>query len=335
MNSTLFGIYKISFSTQKVHFNMEEHDTSVSINPTTVTVYGVIYYVLTVINFIVTPTYMYVVIFKSKDTMKSFKNLLIAGMPFLIYSTTFISITIPIYAYKICNYQFHGVIKGVSLATNVAMTTALDICDQMNADLMLVMLINRYQIISANFIEHSKFLYPAIYAFLALTNVLQSAILIVKLVLEPIMPSLENSFITNINFFIISTGLILLSRIYAHLKIVFLNRSFATKVKPVITPATLQLHTMLFRAVLSNVFVTIVSKLLYMTLVIGILVDQSSLDILINIVTMFHNISYICEMVITLYFVKPYREFIASFFRRSVEVPIAAFRSNTFQISFH
>uniref|UniRef100_A0A7E4W4T8 G_PROTEIN_RECEP_F1_2 domain-containing protein n=1 Tax=Panagrellus redivivus TaxID=6233 RepID=A0A7E4W4T8_PANRE len=313
---------------------MEAYDTFV-IKPSTVTIYSVVYYVITGINLIVTPIYMFSVIFKSKETMRSYKNLLIFGMPFLIYSTTFISITIPIYAFETCVFQFHGIISKVSRSTNVGITTVALICDQVNADLLLVMLINRYQLISKDFVEHLRFHYPAIYAFIAVTNLLQNALLIVKLVLLPILPFVEASFIGDGNFFVITTGVILLTRIYGHVKVVLLNKSFAIKIKPVITPATLQLHTMLFRAVLANVLVTVLSKLLYLTLIIAILIDQSFMDVMINVVTIIHNLTYICEMIITLYFVKPYREFITSFFRRSVEAPIAAFRSNTWQITFH
>uniref|UniRef100_A0A7E4ZZ26 Serpentine Receptor, class Z n=1 Tax=Panagrellus redivivus TaxID=6233 RepID=A0A7E4ZZ26_PANRE len=311
---------------------MEELPTFVTLPPTTVLIYSIIYYAITVINILVTPIYMYAVIFKSKDSMKSFKKLLIAGMPFLIYSTFSISLTIPIYAVETYVFQWHGLINNVPRAVNVGLTTFALICDQQNSDLMLIMLIIRYQIISRDFVKPSKFLYPSIYGFIAFTNIFQTILLVIRLILPPFISSVETSIIANANFFIASTGFILTSRIYAFIKVFLINRSFARKIQPIISPSTLQMHTMLFRAVLSNVLVTVVSKLPYLTVIIGFLIDQSVMEVMVNVISISHNLTYICEMIITLYFVRPYRDFVRNIFRTNVEVPVELFQSSTLQV---
>uniref|UniRef100_A0A7E4VX22 Serpentine receptor class gamma n=1 Tax=Panagrellus redivivus TaxID=6233 RepID=A0A7E4VX22_PANRE len=175
--------------------------------------------------------------------MKSFKNLLIAGMPFQIYSTALIIFTIPIYVFNFGEFKLHGLIHDTPREVTVGIMTIANVCDQINSDLLLVMLVNRYHILTSDFIDHSQYLYPGIYGFVVVTNVIQNGLLVTKLILRKMIPFLENSFITNEKFFVIATGVILLTRTYAHIKIFLLNRSFAATMHSMVTPGMLQLHT--------------------------------------------------------------------------------------------
>uniref|UniRef100_A0A7E4VNC4 G_PROTEIN_RECEP_F1_2 domain-containing protein n=1 Tax=Panagrellus redivivus TaxID=6233 RepID=A0A7E4VNC4_PANRE len=271
-----------------------------------------------ILTLIVAPFFIYAIVYKSSHLMSTYRTLMIAYIPFSALTTISISTTVPLYDRKACRFFFHGFVPFQDGVLSSVLAIIIFINDFVTTDILLIILINRYHTVSKHIVSHRRSVYYTFYVLIAITNIIESLtmLLLLSYSLYPTHIAVKFTFLEDI--FLPITGIYQITRITAFITIVYLNLKFGIKYASTSSANVVRLHKMLTKTVVANVLTTMFFTRLPMLAIVAA-ISSNSFDLInlaINGGICFMNCAFLSDMLITLYFVAPYRRFVKSLWRR-------------------
>uniref|UniRef100_A0A7E4V7B0 Serpentine receptor class gamma n=2 Tax=Panagrellus redivivus TaxID=6233 RepID=A0A7E4V7B0_PANRE len=203
--------------------------------------------------------------------------------------------------------------------TDILSVGALD-CHVITTDLLLLMLINLYDQSSKSLRLQPKYVIKLLYIFIAISNVvfvLTASILFTYAK----MPWGLNVFFKFVDYIYMPVGGIFqLSRIILLVTIITLNNRFGRKLAELSTPRVVEFHRMLAYAINTNVLFTCIFTRLPMVFVFiaNTICNVHFISFTNTLATCLQQTVMVGEMLIMLYYVKPYKRFIMGLFKREI-----------------
>uniref|UniRef100_A0A7E4V8D1 G_PROTEIN_RECEP_F1_2 domain-containing protein n=1 Tax=Panagrellus redivivus TaxID=6233 RepID=A0A7E4V8D1_PANRE len=280
-------------------------------------------------TFLVAPFYIYAVVVKSSPAMRRYKYLLLV---FTIFSG-FVFLTITLFA-PICKnngYVLHGLLKEVDLYIFTLFAVGVVDAHIVTMDILLLMLINLYNRASKNLQLQPRYLVKSFHIFMLITSVCEIVVFSIWFTYSKMPWGL------NVYFYFIEhvappvIGLYQLSRIILLVVVISLNNRFGRKLKEMKSVRAAEFHKMLARAInTSVVFIVLITRApIAFVYVASFLKNVPLTDVVITVATCLQQTLMLGEMLITLYYIKPYRMFIVGLFNNEVAPVLIV--SNTFE----
>uniref|UniRef100_A0A7E4ZX06 Serpentine receptor class gamma n=1 Tax=Panagrellus redivivus TaxID=6233 RepID=A0A7E4ZX06_PANRE len=156
------------------------------IDSSAVIAYKLFLYLIAAITFTVTPIFIYAVTYKSSKLMSSYRALVLAYLPFSMITTLTTTLSCPIFDYPSNGYHFYDKIiqfENFGAAFQLVFQLVIYICDMIITDLLLFMLIDRYDVVSKNITTRSNWIFPLCYTVITITNLFAILIIIANIIL--------------------------------------------------------------------------------------------------------------------------------------------------------
>uniref|UniRef100_A0A7E4VAB3 G_PROTEIN_RECEP_F1_2 domain-containing protein n=1 Tax=Panagrellus redivivus TaxID=6233 RepID=A0A7E4VAB3_PANRE len=279
------------------------------------TLFSIFLYTSGALTMATVPFFTYAVIFKSGQKMSSYRYLLLAYVPFAMLSTIVITSTQPIFLRQVEGFYFIGFINvGRQYLALVTIITIM-ICDGAVADLLLVILVNRYELVSETIVTRSKYIFRLIYIFLFITWLISLFLWLVFMTHELYPPRINSIGLSITRIYVPYTVFYQLSRLISFFLIVYLNISFR---KNITSKAVMKLHGMLTKAVIAHVLCTcILTRFPMLIVLIAVYIQNVFItNVIAECTICCLNVVFLSDMLVTFYHVKPYRIFVLQLFRR-------------------
>uniref|UniRef100_A0A7E4VHA1 G_PROTEIN_RECEP_F1_2 domain-containing protein n=1 Tax=Panagrellus redivivus TaxID=6233 RepID=A0A7E4VHA1_PANRE len=274
--------------------------------------YQCFHYTLGVLTLIVAPIFAVTMVKKSASRMSSYKKLMSIIMVSSVISTGITATSVPVFNSEKMVYEFHGFFKLVENYYSVIVAAVITVSGTINTDLLLVILINRFDNVSTTIAPKSRTVIYSIYALIAITSFLECAQLVI-LIAQSELPLALRPFRRMVNkVYHGYTLLFLISRLIGFIVIVCLNIRFGRRFMKNASSKVVRLHRMLTRATIANVICAAVFTQIPMLIVVAAIIsrDKNFIDTSVNIMTALQSFAFFADMVTTLYFVKPFREYL-------------------------
>uniref|UniRef100_A0A7E4W7I0 G_PROTEIN_RECEP_F1_2 domain-containing protein n=1 Tax=Panagrellus redivivus TaxID=6233 RepID=A0A7E4W7I0_PANRE len=278
-------------------------------------------YVICVFTFVIFPFYYYAIVYKSTKRMQSYKRILIANMIPSSIITTVITLACPVYDYIGAGFTFHDTFGNFTMMGRIITVMVVLNSLVISSDLLIVMLIDRFHSIVKD-LGYSQLYFVIIYVLMGATSLIQCGEFIILLIHEHLSEELATFFRSLVNTFTNFTIAYQFSRIVALITIVFLNDRLGKKLNKTSSRSVEMLHKMLTRAINTVVIFTILISRI--PIILALASQYTNNNNIIDYVNTFTaciiQSIFLCDMLITFYFVKPYRYFIVSLFHKDEKV---------------
>uniref|UniRef100_A0A7E4UZP0 G protein-coupled receptor n=1 Tax=Panagrellus redivivus TaxID=6233 RepID=A0A7E4UZP0_PANRE len=278
-------------------------------------------YIVAVATCILAPFYLYAVICKSPDHMTAYRNLLLTQFVFSALTTVSYASTLPMVDDETFHWHLYGVIEVKSDILAAIVAIIITYYCNVNTDLLLIMLINRYDTVSKNVVTYPRSRYFYTYTFICITNVAECYTIIFRITNLYFPYGLEIAMVTE-NFIVFTSALYHLSRIIGLIAIISLNVQFEKNYENVLSPVVARLHKMLTKSIIANLISALICTRLPLLLVLAASIS-GDLDICIfamNTLGLYISGAFLVSMILTLHFVKPYWRYIVRSFKRKNNV---------------
>uniref|UniRef100_A0A7E4ZWU2 Serpentine receptor class gamma n=1 Tax=Panagrellus redivivus TaxID=6233 RepID=A0A7E4ZWU2_PANRE len=204
------------------------------INSSAVVSYKLFLYVTAAITFTVTPVFIYVIVCKSSKLMSSYRALVLVYLPFSMITTLTIALLIPIFDNQSKLYHFYDTLfhfENFGAAFQLVFQLVIYICDMIITDLLLFMLIDRYDVVSKNITTRPNWVFPLCYIVITITNVFCIFVIIGNLILFAFDPeeTLYAQYIVIKKLLMPVSAFYQLSRFAGFVTVILLNRNFGRK----------------------------------------------------------------------------------------------------------
>uniref|UniRef100_A0A7E4VTE3 G_PROTEIN_RECEP_F1_2 domain-containing protein n=1 Tax=Panagrellus redivivus TaxID=6233 RepID=A0A7E4VTE3_PANRE len=287
--------------------------------------YKLFLYVIAAITFTVTPVFIYAVVYKSSKLMSSYRALVLAYLPFSLISTVTITLSVPIFDYPSKLYHFYEktfYFESTGAVFQLIFSLVIYISEMIITDLLLLMLIDRYDVVSKNVTTRPNWVFPFCYIVITISSIISIFVIfanIVLLVFDP-METIHNQFAAIKKLLMPITVFYQVSRLAGFITVIWLNINFGRKYASHASATVIRLHKMLTRSVIVNILCTaFFTRVPFILVTISYLNEQPTLTILsYNLVIALKHCAFLGNMVTTLYFVIPYRSFILRMFHMKI-----------------
>uniref|UniRef100_A0A7E4VC27 G_PROTEIN_RECEP_F1_2 domain-containing protein n=1 Tax=Panagrellus redivivus TaxID=6233 RepID=A0A7E4VC27_PANRE len=285
-------------------------------SPTFVKIYSTLLYAIAIATILVTPIFLYVIIYKSSELMSSYRALILAYFPFAFITTFVISISIPIFDFNSYRYHFYDNLfwfKDGSVAFEIFFITVIYTFDMIITDLLLIMLIDRYVVVSKNITTRPNWVIPFWYGIIFITNVIAAVFCIFNNVLSVIDRKSELHEYDFVKVMIVPTSAIFqITRLGGFVAIVILNLKFGRKYAQNASSNVIRLHKTLTQSVIVTIlYTTIFTRLPIILVTIAFSTNGVLfLSVVLNMIIVFRSFALLGQMLTTIYLVRGYRSFV-------------------------
>uniref|UniRef100_A0A7E4VH50 G protein-coupled receptor n=1 Tax=Panagrellus redivivus TaxID=6233 RepID=A0A7E4VH50_PANRE len=231
-------------------------------------------------------------------------------------TTVAITTTVPLYFREHFTSKLLGFFDLDAIIFFPVIAAIIMICGAINTDLLLLILINRYDIVSNTVAPKPRYIINTVYACMIVTSLIQYYNLL-HLLFNLSQPSLFTEIIDKTRFLYLPLTIFYhVSRSISFVVIIWLNVRFGRRYMIHSSAAAVRLHKMLTRATLANVICeTVVSRIPMLIIVISIILKDQNLQVIsINLTMALQSCAFLANMVTTMLFVKPYRVFLKKLF---------------------
>uniref|UniRef100_A0A7E4WAD0 G_PROTEIN_RECEP_F1_2 domain-containing protein n=1 Tax=Panagrellus redivivus TaxID=6233 RepID=A0A7E4WAD0_PANRE len=253
--------------------------------------------------------------------MQSYNCILVANMVPSSIITIVLTLACTVHDDLGEGFTFHDAFRNFTLLGRIITVMVVLNCLVISSDLLIVMLIDRYHSIVKD-LGYSETYFVIIYVFMGTTSLLQCMVFIIFLIRGQLPEELSNLFSSLINSFTVITIAYQVSRIVALITIVILNDRLGKRLNKTSSRSVEMLHKMLTRAINTVVIFTISISRTPMILALAspYTNDTMIIDCANTFTACIIQSIFLCDMLITFYFVKPYRYFIVSLFQKDEKV---------------
>uniref|UniRef100_A0A7E4V069 Serpentine Receptor, class J n=1 Tax=Panagrellus redivivus TaxID=6233 RepID=A0A7E4V069_PANRE len=287
--------------------------------PCLTTIFVAIFYITGIATFILTPFYLYAVIVKSRQQMSTYRTFMLVSFPFSALTTMIYVIMVPIYIDKTFHFRFYGIVAPKQEIFSAIVAACLNIIGNINTDLLLIFLINRYYVVSKYVVTPDQVSYKFIYAYVGVTNGIECVSTTVLIARNMLPLTIKEVVYSYESMMFVMTAFYQATRIGGFITIVYLNLKLGVKyASAASSPAVVRLHKMLTKTVIANVISTLVLNRFPVLLVIVVSFSNNMelLNLFTNIMSCLSNSELLMDILITMYFVVPYRRFVVNLFVR-------------------
>uniref|UniRef100_A0A7E4ZSN2 G_PROTEIN_RECEP_F1_2 domain-containing protein n=1 Tax=Panagrellus redivivus TaxID=6233 RepID=A0A7E4ZSN2_PANRE len=287
--------------------------------PISTIVYIIVLHCTGIATFIVLPFYLYVVIYKSTQQMATYRNLWLISAVFSTLITVIYSTTVPMYHADKGEKLLHGVVCHLSSPVFEAATAIIvNFSCNINNDLLLVMLINRYDLVSKNIVTPNRLWYTFIYTFIGISNAVECSAISAIIASHYFPENFDETFCNYDKIVTITSAFFHFTRLSGFVTVVYMNVKFGVKYAYVLSPHLLRIHRMLTKTVIANVISTMLfTRLPLLAVFLSSMTHGMKLVFFsLNIMIACANSAFFADILITLYFVTPYRRFVSKLFKK-------------------
>uniref|UniRef100_A0A7E4VJF5 G_PROTEIN_RECEP_F1_2 domain-containing protein n=1 Tax=Panagrellus redivivus TaxID=6233 RepID=A0A7E4VJF5_PANRE len=229
-------------------------------------------------------------------------------------TTLTITSTIPLYSQKEFSAELFGLLKINNFDAFPYIASIVMVCGAINTDLLLIILINRYDIVFETVTSKPKVIINTIYALMVITNHIQ-CYNVMNLHCY-IAPNSAIAKLTSHTLFLYKplTTFYHLSRFISFIIIIWLNIKFSKRFASNASSIVVRLHRMITRATIADVICeALITRIPMLVFVISQLLDNNTfINMSVNLTFVLQNSALLANMVTTIWFVKPYRSFVVS-----------------------